>query len=181
MIDAKNYSAEETLKNGLQVIIRAIRPDDREAFLAAFKGLEDRSVYYRFFSPKNKLSDKELTAAVEVDFIKTVALVTCVKDKDAEKIIGGGRYIAFGKNDPPDMAEVAFTVEEDYQGLGIASKLLTHLAGIAKEKGIAEFHADVLADNTGMLNVFKRSGFPMKQSYESGVAHVILSLAAHSS
>jgi RimJ/RimL family protein N-acetyltransferase len=177
MNDPKNYSAQEILKNGLEVTIRAIRPDDRQAFLAAFKGLEDRSLYYRFFSPKTKLSDKELTAAVEVDFVKTVALVTCVKDKEVEKIIGGGRYIAFGKTDPPDKAEVAFMVEEDYQGLGIASRILKHLTGIAKERGIAEFHADVLADNTGMLNVFKRCGFPMKQSYESGVAHVILSLS----
>jgi RimJ/RimL family protein N-acetyltransferase len=177
MIEAKDYSVQETLKNGLQVTIRAIRPDDREAFLAAFKGLEDRSLYYRFFSPKTRLSDKELTAAVEVDFVKTVALVTCVKDKEVEKIIGGGRYIAFGKTDPPDKAEVAFMVEEDYQGLGIASRILKRLAGIATERGIAEIHADVLADNTGMLNVFKRCGFPMKQSYESGVAHVILSLS----
>jgi GNAT superfamily N-acetyltransferase len=179
MIAVKNYSAQEILRNGLLVTIRAIRPDDREAFLAAFQGLEDRSLYYRFFSPKTKLSDKELTAAVDVDFVKTVALVTCVKDKDADKIIGGGRYIAFGIADPPDQAEVAFMVEEDYQGLGIASRLLKHLAGIATERGIIELHAEVLADNTGMLNVFKRSGFPMKQSYESGVAHVTLSLAGH--
>jgi RimJ/RimL family protein N-acetyltransferase len=175
MKDLQNYSAQEILKNGLEVTIRAIRPDDREAFLAAFKGLEDRSLYYRFFSPKTKLSDKELTAAVEVDFVKTVALVTCVKDKESEKIIGGGRFIVFGKADPPDKAEVAFMVEEDYQGLGIASRILKHLAGIAKARGVEEFHADVLSDNTGMLNVFKRCGFPMKQAYESGVAHVILS------
>jgi RimJ/RimL family protein N-acetyltransferase len=179
MNNIKNYSARETLKNGLEVTIRAITPNDREAFLAAFKGLEDRSLYYRFFSPKTRLSDKELTSAVEVDFVKTVALVTCVKDKDVEKIIGGGRYIVFGKADPPDKAEVAFMVEEDYQGCGIASRILKHLAGIATEKGIKEFHADVLADNTGMLNVFKRCDFSMKQSYESGVAHVILSLSGH--
>jgi RimJ/RimL family protein N-acetyltransferase len=177
MIDAKNYAATETLKNGLQITIRAIKPDDREAFLAAFKGLEDRSLYYRFFSPKTKLSEQELTAAVEVDFVKTVALVASLDDINGNRIIGGGRYITFGKADPPEKAEVAFTVEEDYQGLGMASRMLKHLAGIARERGIAEFHADVLADNTGMLNVFKRSGFSMTQAYESGVAHVVMSLA----
>jgi RimJ/RimL family protein N-acetyltransferase len=176
MKEVRNYIVHDTLKNGLEVTIRAIRTDDRDAFLTAFKGLEERTLYLRFFSLKKNLSEKELTAAIDVDFVKTVALVTCVKDKDAEKIIGSGRYIAFGKADSLDKAEVAFTVEEDYQGRGIASRMLKHLSGIAKEKGIIELHADVLSDNTGMLTVFKRSGFPMKQTYESGVAHVILSL-----
>ena len=180
MSDVKKYSVQETVKNGLQVIIRAIRPADKDEFRAAVDELDDRSIYLRFFSPK-KVSDKELADATDVDFVKTVALVTCLQENDTERIIGGGRYIAFGKSDPPDKAEVAFTVRKGYQGLGIGSLMLRHLAGIAKEKGIAEFDADVLSDNTGMLTVFKRSGFPMKLSYEYGVAHVILSLSGDES
>ena len=177
MIDAKNYSAQETLKNGLQVTIRSIRPDDGKALLAAFKELEERTVYLRFFGPKQEISSKELTEATEVDFVRTVALVTCMQNGVGEKIIGAGRYIAFGDADPPDMAEVAFTVEEDYQGLGIAGKMLRHLAVIAKQKGIVQFHAEVLPQNKGMLAVFNRSGFPVKQEFAEGLAHVTLSLA----
>ena len=176
MIDARNYSAQETLKNGLQVTIRAIRPEDRDALLAAIKELEERTVYLRFFGPKNEFSQRELTEATEVDFVRTVALVTCLQDSAGEKIIGAGRYIAFGSADPPDRAEVAFTVEEDYHGLGIAGKMLRHLAVIAKQKGVAQFHAEVLPQNKGMLAVFTRSGFPVKQEFEEGLAHVILSL-----
>jgi len=177
MIDAKNYSAQETLKNGLQVTIRSIRPDDGEALLAAFKELDERTVYLRFFGLKQEISSKELTEAIEVDFVRTVALVTCMHNSAGEKIIGAGRYIAFGDADPPDMAEVAFTVEEDYQGLGIAGKMLRHLAGIAKQRGIVQFHAEVLPENKGMLAVFNRSGFPVKQEFDEGLAHVTLSLA----
>ena len=176
MIDARNYSAQETLKNGLQVTIRAIRPEDRDALIAAIKELEERTVYLRFFGPKNEFSHRELTEATDVDFVRTVALVTCLQDSAGEKIIGAGRYIAFGSADPPDRAEVAFTVEEDYHGLGIAGKMLRHLAVIAKQKGVAQFHAEVLPQNKGMLAVFTRSGFPVKQEFEEGLAHVILSL-----
>jgi len=176
MMDARNYSAQETLKNGLQVTIRAIRPEDRDALLAAIKELEERTVYLRFFGPKNEFSQRELTEATDVDFVRTVALVTCLQDSAGEKIIGAGRYIAFGSADPPDRAEVAFTVEEDYHGLGIAGKMLRHLAVIAKQKGVAQFHAEVLPQNKGMLAVFTRSGFPVKQEFEEGLAHVILSL-----
>jgi RimJ/RimL family protein N-acetyltransferase len=177
MIDARNYAVRETLRNGLQVTIRAIRPDDRDALLAAFKELDRRTIHLRFFGPKKDLSERELTAATEVDFVRTVALVTCVPDGAAEKIIGAGRYVAVGDANPPDRAEVAFTVEEDYQGLGISSLTLRHLAGIAREMGIAQFHAEVLPENTGMLAVFNRCGFPVKQNISEGVTHVTLSLS----
>ncbi|HBL24856.1 MAG TPA: GNAT family N-acetyltransferase [Deltaproteobacteria bacterium] len=179
MIDVENYSAQETLKNGLQVTIRAIRPDDKSALLAAFRELDERTIYMRFFAPKQHVTPKELKNATEVDFVQTVALVTCIQDGTEEKIIGAGRYIAFGNADPPDRAEVAFTVEEDYHGLGIASLILRHLAGIAKEKGVSNFHADVLPVNKGMLTVFNRSGFPVKREYVDGLAHITLSLTEY--
>jgi len=176
MMEARNYAAQETLKNGLQVTIRAIRPDDKDALVAAFKELDERTIYLRFFAPKQEVTDRELTAATDIDFVRTVALVTCIQDGAGEKIIGAGRYIAFGNADPPDRAEVAFTVEEDYHGLGIAGRLLRHLAGIAKEKGVTEFHAEVLPGNKGMLAVFSKSGFPVKQEFVEGLAHVTISL-----
>lgn len=176
MTDAKNYSARETLKNGLQVTIRSIRPDDGEALLAAFEELEERTVYLRFFGPK-QVAHRDLREATDVDFVRIVALVTCIRNGAVEKIIGGGRYIVFGDAEPPDRAEVAFMVEEDYQGLGIASLMLRHLAGIAKEKGIMQFHAEVLPENKGMLAVFNRSGFLIRQEFAEGLAHVTLSLA----
>jgi len=177
MIDARNYSVQETLKNGLRVTVRAIRPDDRDAVLAALKELDERTLYLRFFGSKSEFSHQELTEATDIDFVRTVALVTCIQDADGEKIIGAGRYIAFGDAEPPDRAEVAFMVEEDYHGLGIAGRLLRHLAGIAKEKGIVELHAEVLPENKGMLAVFNKSGFPVKQEFVEGLAHVTILLA----
>lgn len=176
MIDARNYSAKETLKNGLKVTVRAIRPGDKDAFLAAFKELDERTVYLRLFAPRQELTPAELKKATEVDFVRTVALVTCIRNGAGEKIIGGGRYIAFGAAEPPDRAEVAFTVEEDYQGLGMGSMMLRHLIGIAKQKGIVQFHADVLPENKGMLAVFNRCGLPVKQEFAEGLAHVTISL-----
>jgi len=181
MLDARNYSVQETLKNGLRVTIRAIKPEDKDALQAALKELDERTLYLRFFALKQEFTHQELTAAIEVDFVRTVALVTCIPGNGGEKIIGAGRYIAFGNADPPDRAEVAFTVEEDYHGLGIAGRLLRHLAGIAKNKGIVEFHAEVLPENKGMLAVFSKSGFPVKQDFSEGIAHVTLSLVTEMS
>jgi RimJ/RimL family protein N-acetyltransferase len=68
-------------------------------------------------------------------------------------------------------------VEEDYQGRGIATRLLQHLVRIAREKGISRFEADVLAENAPMPKVFRYSGLPMAQSEEEGIVRVTLFLS----
>lgn len=177
MIDAQNYRVREKLKDGTAVIIRAIRPDDKNRIVEAFKNLEPESIYTRFFGFKSELTDEELKTTTEIDFEKTVALVVTIPASGGEEtIIGTGRYVMY---DPPNglrRAEIAFTVEEDYQGQGIASSILRHLIHIAREKGVSRIEADVLAENIAMLAVFARSGLPMKKSLEEGTIHVTLSL-----
>ena len=176
MTDVRSYSVEETLKNGAAVMIRGVRVDDKKRISEAFRKLESESIHKRFFQYKKALSDEELKAATEVDFENVVALMVTTGEEGAETIIGAGRYVAFDTAGAQRSAELAFMVGEDYQGLGIASLTLRHLAGIAKAKGIAQFHAEVLQENRGMLAVFKRSGFPMKQESAEGVVHVTMSL-----
>ncbi len=176
MIDVRSYSVEEILKDGTRVRIRGVRADDKKRISEAFRNLENESIYKRFFQYKKALSDEELKAATEVDFENEVALMVTIGEKEAETIIGAARYVAFDAASAQRSAEVAFVVEEDYQGLGIASMTLRHLAGIAKDRGVTQLHAEVLQENKGMLAVFERSGFPMKQEYAEGIVHVTLSL-----
>jgi RimJ/RimL family protein N-acetyltransferase len=177
MQDAAKYDKIETLKNGTTVRIRAIDADDKDRLSEAFHNLEAESVYTRFFHHKKSLTDAELKAATEVDFEKVVALVATVGEGEDEVIIGSGRYISFGDAHPQPSAEVAFAVEEDYGGQGLASRLLRHLASIGREKGISSFEAEVLPENKAMLTVFERSGLPMTKAYQGGSLHVTLSLA----
>src|SRR5262249_22100985 len=156
--------------------VRAVRPDDRERLRQAFRLLDKDSVYTRFFSPRNFVSDAELERAVTVDFISEVALVVTVDTERGEAIIASGRYVATGMAEGERSAEVAFVVEEDFQGRGIASRLLSHLAGIARRQGISRFEADVLARNGSMLRVFERCGLPMAVSRGGGVIHLTLAL-----
>jgi RimJ/RimL family protein N-acetyltransferase len=177
MQDAAKYDKIETLKNGTTVRIRSIAADDKDRLSEAFHNLEAESVYTRFFHHKKTLTEAELKAATEVDFDKVVALVATVGEGDDEVIIGTGRYIRFGDARPLPSAEVAFAVEEDFGGQGLASRLLRHLASIGREKGLARFEAEVLPENKAMLTVFERSGLPVTKAYEGGSLHVTLSLA----
>jgi RimJ/RimL family protein N-acetyltransferase len=179
MIDVLRYKVEDKLKDGTAVTIRAIRPDDKNRIVEAFKNLEPESIYSRFFHYKSELTDEELRAITEVDFENSVALVVTIPAGGGEEtIIGVGRYVLY---DPPNAlrsAEIAFTVEEDYHGQGMASSILRHLIHIARNKGVSQFVAEVLAENRAMLAVFARSGLPMKKSLEEGAVHVTLSLTA---
>ena len=122
--------------------------------------LEPDTIYTRYFRYKNQLTDDELKWATELDFENDVALVVTILEGDREIVIGGARYSVLKSDlDTPKRAEIAFTVEEDYQGQGIASRLLKHMACIAREKGVSFFEAEVLSQNKPMIVVFERGGF----------------------
>jgi RimJ/RimL family protein N-acetyltransferase len=175
-MDLRRFRVAHTLRNGIEVTIRAIRRDDQGKLLEAFRNLDRSSIYTRFFGYKKELTEPELQQATHVDFESVVALVATTGSGESETLIGGGRYCANVGLGPPRTAEVAFTVEEDYQGLGIASLILKHLAGIARSKGVQRFEAVVLPGNAAMLAVFRRSGLSMHQHAEGGAVHVTLEL-----
>ena len=177
----RDFLVSDILKDGTRVTIRAVRPDDRNRVLDALRLLERDSIYTRFFSYRTRVSEAELDRAVNVDFVREVALVVTTETVRGEIIIASGRYVVLDGPGTERSAEVAFVVEEDYQGRGIASRLLLNLAALARGQNLTHFEADVLSENRSMLAVFKRCGFPMRQRREGGVIHLTLALAAEDS
>ena len=175
-MDAKDFKTTHRLRNGAEITLRAIRPDDEGKLLAAFRQLDPASIYTRFFGIKKDLSAAELKSATNVDFDNVVALVATIGRDESETIIGGGRYVAGAALPGPRSAEVAFTIEEDHQGKGIAGLILKELAEIARSKGLQQLEATVLPRNAPMLAVFRRSDLPMTSRMEDGVVHIILDL-----
>ena len=123
-----------------------------------------------------ELTDQYLRRATELDFDREVALVVTTNLGDEETVIGVGRYVVCDEAGAGHRAELAFTVEEDYQGLGIASRLLKHLVQIGRQQKVSRFLADVLSGNQAMLRVFAGSGLPMKQQRDGTVVQVTLFL-----
>lgn len=175
MQDRAQYSFEHVLKDGTTVRVRTIRPDDGGRIRSAFAKLERDTIYSRFFAPKSGLSDKELARFLSVDLRRDVALVVTIQMDGEEIVIGSACYFSIA--DASELtAEVAFTVEEDYHGRGVASLLMQHLTSIARENAIARFEAYVLSRNQAMLAVFNKSAMPKTVRREGDVIHVTLSL-----
>ena len=154
-----------------RITIRAVRPDDKKRIVTAFSGLDHRSVYLRFFSHKKELSDEELRRVTECDGRNEIALVATVGSGSRETIVGMGNYARIGA-----AADIAFAVEEDFQGRGIATQMLRQLADIARANGVSQLEADVLPENTPMLEVLRHSGLRMRESHREGVVHATLFL-----
>jgi RimJ/RimL family protein N-acetyltransferase len=170
IVDGRHYHVEETLRDGTPVTIRAARHDDRERIVRAFRLLERESIYTRFFTYKETLTPAELAQLDKLDFVRDVMLLATQRTGGDETVIGGASYVALDAR----RAEVAFTVEEDFRGRGLASRLLSHLIAIARQCGIDRFEADVLPGNGPMLAVFSRSGLAIHRRLEGGVVHVEL-------
>ena len=173
-VAARDYATNALLRDGGSVHLRAIRPADRLPLVAFFQQLSARSVYFRFFQTKTRLTDSELKYFTDLDFRHHVGLVATLWEGGEEHIIAVGRYIC-PQGDPPSRAEVAFAVADAHQGRGLGTLLLEHLADIARDQGVTEFEADVLGENNQMLQVFATSGFEIKRAIEGGVLHVDVS------
>jgi RimJ/RimL family protein N-acetyltransferase len=165
-----------SLKNGTPVLIRPIRPDDRERVIRAFHKLEPESVYTRFFSPRKELSAADLARIDASDFANALILVATIGQGADEIIIGSGAYTVVDRPGHPLTAEVSFTIEEDYHGQGLATRLMAVLTEIARERGIRTFEAEVLVSNAAMLGVFRNSNLPMRRRLEDGVVFVAMDI-----
>ena len=171
--DPSTYHATDTLRNGSAVLVRAVRPDDKDRFIAAFQRLSPESVRRRFFTAKAELTPTELRYLTELDFKNHVALAALVTVEGEEQGVGVVRMI---RSTPADHAEVAFTVTDDFQGRGVATVLFRHLLPLASQLGIKYLTAEVLPENRQMLEVFEHSGLPLEIKLRDGLEHVVLPL-----
>ena len=153
-------------KGALTVKFRAIRPSDEEEMRKLFYRFSDTSVYYRYFSPIKTMPHRKMQEYVNIDYQRIMSIVGITDLLGSERIIAEGRYVRH-HNLPG--ADVAFVVDENYQGRGIASFLFEILIRAAREQGIKWFTADVIADNKAMLKVFEKAPFPISAVMESGI------------
>ena len=158
------WEADVVLRDGTVAHVRPIRPTDGDGIRRFHAAQSDESIYMRFFAPLRQLSDNDVFRFTHVDYADRVALVATMR----EEIIGIGRYDRIDGR----TAEVAFNISDHFQGKGIGSVLLEHLAAIAQEFGIARFTAEVLPQNRKMLSVFPDAGYDVKRHIEDGVVEV---------
>lgn len=164
------WENDVVLSDGSTLHVRSIEPGDAEGLVALHTRLSSETIYSRFFSPHPRLSEPELRRFVNVDHVDRMALVATGAEG---AIVAVARY---DRHPGSDWAETAFLVEDAYQGRGIGTLLLEHLAAYARQQGIFRFVAETLLSNAAMRRVFRNAGFREVVRYDSGVLHIEMDL-----
>ncbi|MBC7290975.1 MAG: GNAT family N-acetyltransferase [Actinotalea sp.] len=168
----RHWEADVVLRDGGTAHVRPILPSDAEALQQFHVGQSERSTYFRFFAPLERLPESDLRRFTHVDHRDRVALLAIAGEADGERIIAVARYDRVDAR----TAEVAFNVADDHHGRGLGSVLLEHLAAAARERGIARFTAEVLPQNSQMIAVFREAGYAVSQRLEDGILTVSFDL-----
>ncbi|MBU2515466.1 GNAT family N-acetyltransferase [bacterium] len=160
-----DIATQHTLRNGLRLRLRAIKPSDEDEMRHLFYRFSDEAVYYRYFTSIKTMPHTKMQEYVNVDYTQVMSIVALINDPGQGHIIAEARFV---KEPDKPWADVAFVVDEEFSGLGIATFLYKMLIRLAKDRGLQGFTADVLSSNTGMMKVFEKGGV-VKAKLEYGV------------
>jgi acetyltransferase len=155
------YVSSWSLKDGTQITIRPIRPEDEPLMVQFHSTLSERSVYLRYFSSMTLRSRVEHERLVRIcfgDYDREMALVAEYTDPKTgqQAILGVGRLIKLrGRNE----AEVAVLVSDEWQRRGIGMELLQRAIAVARAENVARVSGELLRDNLGMQTLLKKTGF----------------------
>lgn len=169
MTTSTDLDHDVVLDDGSTIGIRPIHRTDAGRLVRFHHTLSADTTRWRFFTFHPELSPKELERFTHVDHARREAVVALVHDE----IIGVARY---DREAGTDLAEVAFVVTDDWQGRGVAKALFVALLARAREVGIEQFEAVMLAGNIRMLRVFRRTGLVTSSRFDDGMVRVTMDL-----
>ena len=147
---------KSVLLNGTTVTIRPIRTDDSGMEQEFIRHLSKESRYFRFMASIWELSPKKLKYFTEIDYDRHMAFVATIMREDKELEIGVARYV---HTENPGSCEFGITVDDAWQGSGVAGLLMTSLEDTAREHGFKTMEGIVLPNNSKMLKFAQKRGF----------------------
>ena len=171
----KAYPEEEerevVLKDDRKVLLRPTRTSDVDGMQELFYSLTEQDIYTRFFTNLKSFSASQAQHLCSVSYEEEMAFLAVVGEWEEEHVVGSGCYYA----DPStNLADVAYMIHPEWQGLGLGGHLQQRLIEYAKSKGLRGFTADVLSENEKMLAVFEKGGFKVSSKVVEGTYEVVM-------
>lgn len=138
---------------GRPVFFRPIKPSDERRLKDLFYSQSAETTYRRYGMALKRLSERQFQQLVAIDYRSSMAIAGFVRDGARQRMIAVGRYYALpGRR----LAEAAFTVHDDYQGLGIGTFLVNYLSWIARERGLEGLRAEVMNVTGPMRGILQK-------------------------
>ena len=154
------YASRWTLRDGTEVTIRPIRPEDEPLMVEFHANISERSVYFRYLhlmGLSKRIAHERLTRACFIDYAREMALVGEHRDGAGRaSILGVGRLV---KMRGTRTGEFALVVTDARQGQGLGTELLRRLVRIGRDEGLTKIVARIDAENREMQRVSEQVGF----------------------
>lgn len=165
-----------TVKDNHHFIIRPIKGEDKLELQNALLKLSSQSKSQRFFAMKNSFNEEELKFLTNVDDYLHMAYVAIHVDAETEDLEGAGVIRAIREKDCPHQAEIAMTIIDKYQGIGLGGRLLELISLRAEEKGVTEFVGSLQRTNTPMLRLLTKFTTFDTTSDKGAIIHFVAKL-----
>jgi acyl-CoA hydrolase/GNAT superfamily N-acetyltransferase len=159
------------LRDGRQVCLRPTRTSDTRAMQDLFYRLSEEDRETRFLHKLSSLTDTAAQHLCSVDYLEEMAFAAVVGPSEHERIVAASCYYL---SPATGLAEVAYMVDPDWQGVGLGGVLHARLVEYAREHGARGLTADVLLGNSRMMRVFKGGDYSLRRRTEGGVQEVTM-------
>jgi len=159
------------LRDGRQVCVRPTRTSDSGAMQELFHRLPEEDVESRFLQKLSSLTDTVAQYLCSVDYEQEMAFAAVVGPSERERIVAASSYYL---SPATGLAEVAYMVDPEWQGAGLAGLLHARMFEYARGRGVRGFRADVLVGNTPMMRVFQRAGHQLRVKTSAGIEEVTM-------
>jgi acetyltransferase len=163
----EEYVTQRPLKDGTQISLRPIKPEDEPLWHELLAGCSTQSRWFRFNYLFKQTTHEMATRYCYIDYDRELAIVAEVEEEARRKLVGIGRLVADVDH---QTAEYAVIVVDRWQGRGLGGLLTDYCLELAKQWGVRQVVAEVAKDNSRMLATFRNRGFEIASPLEQGVA-----------
>ncbi|GAB0057601.1 butyrate:acetyl-CoA coenzyme A-transferase [Candidatus Magnetaquicoccaceae bacterium FCR-1] len=157
------------LENGQLITFRSSRPTDWKPIKKMLYSLSEGTVYRRFMSHVKRFPFNRIKNFTFIDQRRDVVVVGVITDGKDEWVVSIGGYNVEGGG--ANRAEVAFLVRDEWQGQGIGTFMMRHLANMARNAGLSGLTAETLMDNRPMQAVLEKCGFSVHTRVDGDTVH----------
>lgn len=168
------YIAAHRLENGVEVLVRPIRPEDEPLIVELHEGHSEHTIRMRFFSLVRRLTRDSLIRLCHVDYSREMALVAEYRDAGGRPHFAG--VARFSLDPETGQAEFAVIVTDAWQGKGLGRHLMDRLIAAARERGVRRLLGVILQENTGMIALSRTLGFVVSPTDDPTIVHAVLDL-----
>lgn len=159
------------LKDGTEVTLRPIRPEDEPIELEFIRGLSTDTSRFRFFQIIKDLPHEQLVRFCNIDYDREMAFIAETREGDRRIEIGVSRLILEANK---KRGEFAVVIADKFQGKRLGIKLVDMLIEVAREKGVETIYGIIMSENIKMISLCEKLGFSTRRDQDNVIVELKL-------